>query len=202
MPNEHTDRKLKMTSARKQSGFTLTELMVALIVASIILASVATLCQAMRRGQDAVSAIGRNQMKVRYATALIAGLIRESKWVWLTDTGNVAVWTADADRDSRIDAAEMVFLLNNTAQGKIQILDIPAGTDEFSEAQIQSGLAEGIVSGTSGHRLAALLTGCSSSVFQVQSNRLVILAFNLAEEAGSRDYQICACRRNRMEDGV
>jgi prepilin-type N-terminal cleavage/methylation domain-containing protein len=186
---------------RRQSGFTVAELMVAMIVASIILAAVATLCQAMQRGQDAVARLGQNQMKVRYAAARMAALIRSSRQVWLTDTGKIAVWKTDADDDGRIDAGELVFLHNNTAGGTIQIIDAPGAEGEFSEALVQNGLAEGIVGSANGSRLAALLTGCSSTAFQLQSGRLVILKFSLAEEAGSRDYQICVCRRNRVENG-
>jgi len=63
-------------------GFTLVELLVALVVTSIILAAVATLAYALGTVNDSSNDTAVKQAQLRYATLRISDLIKYSKLVY------------------------------------------------------------------------------------------------------------------------
>ncbi len=65
-----------MRARKKQRGFTLVELLVALMVTSIIFGAVATLAYAVGTAHDASDDTSQKQTYVRFATLRISELIR------------------------------------------------------------------------------------------------------------------------------
>jgi len=104
-----------------RSGFTLIELMVALIVSSVILAAVATLAFAMSSASDATDDTDSKQAQVRYATLRISELIRHCKLVWDTTSSDITIWKADDDGDSKIDSDELMYIQAGQSWDYIQI---------------------------------------------------------------------------------
>ncbi|MCH7559430.1 MAG: prepilin-type N-terminal cleavage/methylation domain-containing protein, partial [Planctomycetes bacterium] len=84
-----------MRDTRYKKGFTLVELLVALVVTGIVLAAVATLAFAMGTANDVADDSSQKQAQVRYATLRISELIRHCKLICGTPGSDVAVWRAD-----------------------------------------------------------------------------------------------------------
>ena len=114
---------MRRTGSRK--GFTLVELMVAMIVTSIIMSAVATLAFAFSTANDASSDTDRKQAQIRYATQRIGELIRHCKLICAVKNGDLVIWRDDntPGGEDKIDPGELVYI--ETDNDRIRILDFP-----------------------------------------------------------------------------
>jgi len=99
-----------MRKTKYKKGFTLVELLVALIVSSVILAAVATIAFAISSANDATDDASRKQAQVRFATFRISELIRQCKLICGTPGYDLAVWQADDNSDGQININELVYI--------------------------------------------------------------------------------------------
>jgi len=99
-----------MRNTRCENGFTLVELLVALVVTSIILAAVATLTYALGSANETSDDTSEKQAQVRYATLRISELIRYCKLICAAPGDDLAVWRADDNADGEINPQELVYL--------------------------------------------------------------------------------------------
>ena len=93
-----------------RKGFTLVELLVALVVTSIVLTAVATLAFAMGTANDASDDTSRKQAEVRFATLRISELIRHCRLICATGGTDLAIWRADDNDDGQININELVYI--------------------------------------------------------------------------------------------
>jgi prepilin-type N-terminal cleavage/methylation domain-containing protein len=124
MPNtmcEIRDTKYEIRNTSYEKGFTLVELLVALIVSSIILAAVATLAFAISSANVSTDDISSKQAKVRFATLKISELIRHCKLIYSTSGSDITIWKEDSDGDNTIDSDEMVYIEAGEDANYIQI---------------------------------------------------------------------------------
>ena len=99
-----------MRYTKRANGFTLVELLMALMVTSIILAAVATLAYAMGSADDAADDTIQKQAHLRYATLRISELIRYCKLICDNNGEYVAVWRADDNDDGLFNIDELVYI--------------------------------------------------------------------------------------------
>ena len=71
----------------KKSGFTLVELMVALLVSSVILSAVATLAYATSSAKEAMDDMGREQAQLRQVSMRLTDLVKRSNRIYQTGFG-------------------------------------------------------------------------------------------------------------------
>jgi len=158
-----------MRNTRYKKGFTLVELLVALIVSSIILAAVATLAFAMSSAKDATDDTDSKQAQVRYATMRISELIRHCKLIWDTAGSDITIWKADADGDNTIDSDEIVYIEAGEDADYIQLREPDIG-------------------------LVVLIPKCSNVQFHFDvsppMSKFLSISFDLIESNVSRHYQI------------
>ena len=76
-----------MGKNRRQHGFTLVELLVALMVSSIVLSAVATLAYATGSAKEATDEMGREQAQLRHVRTRLTDLIKQSNRVYQTGIG-------------------------------------------------------------------------------------------------------------------
>lgn len=83
-------------------GFTLAELLIALIVTGIILAAVAALAYALGTANESSDDTAVKQAQLRYATLRISELIRYSKLVYAASESEIVLWL-DRDGNGELD---------------------------------------------------------------------------------------------------
>jgi len=99
-----------MRNTRYENGFTLVELLMALVVTSIVLAAVATLAYALGTANETSDDTGQKQAQVRYATVRISELIRYSKLVYAASESEIVLWL-DRDRDEELDITDELVVI-------------------------------------------------------------------------------------------
>ena len=176
--------------------------MAALMIGVFVMLAAVTLGSAMTSGNQAVSKMGLNQTMVRYMMVRIPEMIRGARQVWKTDNC-IAVWHEDADNDEKIDYQEVEFLLIDTDEEGDPVLQLVTWTNEtqgtaFEVFESQSDINNAVtafesLAGTLGIKCAGtLLKEYSSMEFNIVSDKLVVIQFELPEETGRRYYEICA----------
>jgi len=152
-----------------RKGFTLVELLVALIVTSIVLAAVATLAFAMGTADDSSNDTAVKQAQLRYATLRISELIRHSKLVCTATANHIELWLADVNEPAYIDV-------------------VPTG-DGYLELQLREGSGEAMI----------LIRQCSNIEFvpdvAAPQTRFVSILFDVEENGVMHNYQISATLR-------
>ena len=179
----------------RQGGFTLIELVMGLLISGIILLAVATLSYAMRQGQEVTDQMLANQSMNRSLSIRIPEMIRNSLAVWQADDGDLVIWTEDANANRHVETSELAYLMINTAGRRIELMTCAGLNVPVTIAQILDGTAESTIKATPIEQIIPLVTRCTNMQFQIQNEKFVIIQFQLTEETGSRDYQVCACVR-------
>jgi prepilin-type N-terminal cleavage/methylation domain-containing protein len=158
-----------MLYKRQQSGFTLAELLTALMVGSIILVAAVTLTDAYASAREQTSELGKNQAVLRYAHARLNDLIHCSNRLESASAAQLDFWT-DINGDGGITSNER--------------FSIKAGAGDDS-----------IVYETSGETVT-IVPECSNIRFVLDQatpdTRLVGIMFDIEVENGTREYQILA----------
>jgi prepilin-type N-terminal cleavage/methylation domain-containing protein len=185
-----------MRDARRKCGFTLVELLVALVVSSLILAAVATLAFALGTANDASDDTSLKQAQVRFATLRIAELIRHCRLICGTPGNDLAVWRADDNGDGRININELVYIERGTEKIYLRLCEFPSSdTSVVSLSDIET-LAPDSYSVTR----VILIPECSNVEFQLDvappRSQFVTISFDLAENNTTRHYQICTGLRS------
>ena len=108
----------------KKSGFTLVELLLALMIASIILSAVVTLASATTAANDATDQMGREQSQLRQVSMRLTDLIRRANRVITADTEGFQLWH-DNNADGLASADELTQVTRGADGDMLTI-----GTDE------------------------------------------------------------------------
>jgi len=189
-----------MQDIQDKSGFTLVELLVALMVMSIVLAAVATLAFAMGLANDASDDTSQKQAQVRYATLKLSDLIKSCKLICGTGENDLAIWRADDNDDGQINPSELVYLEAGQDRNYLQLLDFPSAWSwPVLLSSIQSGTAKEELKLIFEERQTVVLAECSNVEFRLDSavpqSRFVSILFDVAENEVEHQYQINAAVR-------
>ncbi len=184
-----------MRDTRYKKGFTLVELLVALVVTGIVLAAVATLAFAMGTANDVADDSSQKQAQVRYATLRISELIRHCKLICGTPGSDVAVWRADDNGNGQININELVYIERGTSWDYLRLCEFPSSdTSPVNLSDIET-------LSTSGYSVTyvPLVPQCSNVQFSFDAappnSRFVSIAFDVLENDIVRQYQISAALR-------
>lgn len=101
-----------MKAVDKNKGFTLVELMMALIISSIVLAAVVTLAGATTAANDATVQMGRQQGQLRQMSMRLTDLIRRANLVTTAAADGFQLW-----HDKNADGLATVNELTQVARG-------------------------------------------------------------------------------------
>ena len=189
-----------MRDTRYENGFTLVELLVALIVTSIVLAAVATLAFALGSANDATDDTSQKQAQIRYATLRISELIRHCKLICGTPGNDLAVWRADDNDDGQININELVYIERGTGSDYLRLCGFPSSDTSLVNLSDIETLS------TSGYDVTyvRLVPQCSNVQFSFDlappNSRFVSVSFDLLENDTVRHYQISAVLRNWAEN--
>jgi len=179
-----------MRDTRYENGFSLVELLVALVVTGIVLAAVATLAFAMGAANDVADDSSQKQAQVRYATLRISELIRHCKLICGTPGGDVAIWQADDNGNGQININELVYIERGAGGDYLRLCEFPSSdTSPVNLSDIET-------LSTSGYSVTyvPLVPQCSSVQFSLDAappnSRFMSISFDILENGIIRQYQI------------
>jgi len=178
-------------------GFTLVELLAALMVTSIILTAAAVFAHALGVANDVTGDSSQKQSQVRLATLQISELIRHSSLICGATGDDLAIWRADDDSDGQIDPGELVYIESCSGRNYIRLLKFStAGAGSVELSDIQAGLAKSALVSLYDEQIVSLIPQCNSVQFRLDTaapqSRFVSISFNLAENGVARQFQICS----------
>lgn len=181
-----------MRNTKYESGFTLAELLMALIVTGIILGAVATLAYALGTANDAADDTTWKQAQVRYATLRISELIRHCRLVFDETSEGLGVWRADDNGDGQINADEVVYVSKGPGGDCLQFIEF---LDESNPVYSVLGtIIQALLSSGFSEEYTTLIPECSNVQFVTDvsppQSRSVSIFFDLEESGVTHSYQI------------
>jgi len=177
-------------NTRYEKGFTMVELLVALIVSSVILAAVATLAFAMSTANVSTDDTSIKQAQVRFTTLRISELIRHCKLIYAASVSDLAVWRADDDNDAQIDLNEIVYIRKGPDSNYLHLYEFPSSSEgTVSLDTMPAPIGDDI----------RLVPECSNVEFltdaEPPNTKFVSISLDLVENNVVRPYQINAALR-------
>ncbi len=112
-----------MQNTKQIKGFTLVELLIALVITAIVLTAVATLAFAMGTANNVTGDLSLKQAQVRFATLRIQDLIRHSKLICFAGSDDIAIWRADDNNDGNINIDELVYIEAGSDRDHLKICE-------------------------------------------------------------------------------
>jgi prepilin-type N-terminal cleavage/methylation domain-containing protein len=180
-------------------GFTLVELMVALVVTSVILTSIVTLAFAMSSANDATDDTSLKQAQVRYATLRITELIRHCKLVCCATSDDLAIWRADENGNEQININELTYISADSGRDHIRLYECNnVSNPVVSLSEIDSVGTSWWLGFYDNDSYVELIAQCSNVQFCLDNvdvppkSKLVSILFDLVENNVVHQYQINA----------
>lgn len=164
-----------MKNQSNKTGFTLVELMVALLVASVVLGAVATLANATACADEATEQMGREQAQLRNVTMRLTDLIQRANRVISSTTTGFILWH-DIDGDGVPDADELT--------------QVALGTDADSDDHGEDNADTLMIGSTESH------WQCNNVVFKYDvaapATRFIKIWFDMDENGISQTHTVNA----------
>jgi prepilin-type N-terminal cleavage/methylation domain-containing protein len=99
-----------MQIARHTKGFTITELLVGMLITSIVLSAVATFAFALSTASLVSGDTAVKQAQVRQATLRVNDLVGSCRLLCAAPGNDLAIWRADDNADGQINVNELVYI--------------------------------------------------------------------------------------------
>ena len=179
-------------------GFTLVELLVALVITSLILTAVATIAYALSAANDSTDDTAEKQAQVRYVTLRIGELIRHCKLICGVFEGNLALWRADDNGNSQINLNEVIYIEHGS--DGLRLCEFSSlGNSAIKRAHIDSLVSEWWLAYSGSTSYTQLIPEASNVQFEFDepapASRFVSVSFDIVENGVSGHYQINAALR-------
>lgn len=205
----------KHNAASRKDGFTLVELLMAMLVMSIILAAVATMASAMSNANRETKDMGEKQAQIRYTTMRLTELINNASLIVPVSNPRIGfcVWT-DSDEDGQPDGTELVYIevdipiaktsaiyaadstsYKSIGESSIGMLEFTAQNDFFWINSIEIGTARSHCLSYGTSRYTTIIPECSDVQILVDIDRkFASLKFTVTEAGVDHQYEIAATR--------
>lgn len=127
-------KQMLLLRGKKNTGFTLVELTIALMVTAIILSAVGTLANATACADDITKEMGRQQARLRYISMRLTDLIKRANKVTIAADGFELWHRYDANDDGILDEdeGERTQVTYDSDTGEITIID-PDNSDDLED---------------------------------------------------------------------
>ena len=186
------------------NGFTLVELLVALMVSAITLTAVATLAFAMGSANDSSDDTSQKQAQVRFTTVKVSELIRHCKLVVLATPDEIALWRADDNGNNSINLEELVYIDSGANRDYLRLTEfVSMNNPVLPLSQIKPLQFIWWESMGGEARFTDIIPVCSNVQFYFDASvavpthiKLINISFDIFENGASHNYQITASLRN------
>ena len=201
---------MKTHKATRRFGFTLTELLLAIIITGIILTAVASLVFAVGRlwaHNGAQDNVGILQNSVSWR---VGDLVRHSRLVLSVDDRRIGLWASDLDQDGKIDVCELVEIYYDASADHVQRIqyDAPAGThvsdvSVFASSDAWTAVMQPYQQYKHSAVLATGVTGWTvSRDAAAPAARIITVRFTVEEGEIERESTFSATLRSRDTDVI
>lgn len=181
---------------KNRAGFTLAELLVALMVTAIVFTAVASLAYALGSANRSTEDLSKHQMALRCATVRISELVKHSVMAFTTPAGGIALWTGDDNDDGLINGSELVYIETDETGESLRLLDFPGQSQSVTIGEIEAGTAKTDLINNTDERYMTILPQCSNvQLILDPSGTFVNIMFDLTEAGVTSTYQISATLR-------
>ena len=189
-----------MRDTRSKNGFTLVELLVAMVVTGIVLTAVATLAYAMSSANDATDDTSQKQAQIRFATLRISELIRHCKLICCVTSEDIAIWRADDNNDGQININELVYIETGPGQDRLQLCEFASTNNSAISISSIGAISTSWWSAYSNDvSYTKIIPQCSNVQFGFDvsppQSRFVSISFDIVENDIVRQCQVSAALR-------
>ncbi len=196
-----------MRNSSFKKGFTLVELLVALIVTSILLTAVSTLAFALSSANKSTGQMNHIQAQVRITELKLQDILRNCCLVCSTSSDDIAVWLSDKNNDNKINIGELVYIERGSARDHIKICTFPSeNTTEIAISSIRSFSTNWWSAYCTNVKYVELLTGCSNVDYKFDESppfsRFVNISFEIPGSVLVKKYEINTALRSRKSNLV
>ena len=94
----------------QKRGFTIVELLIALMVSFVVLTAAVTIAYALSSAYESTSDMNEKQAHIRYTNLRLSELIRHSKLVCGASSQELVIWRADDNNDNKINVSEIIYI--------------------------------------------------------------------------------------------
>ena len=191
-----------MTYTQNKKGFTLAELLIALVVTSIILTAVSTLAFALSSAKSTTDNTSRIQAQVRMTMLKIQELIRNCNLICSVSDEDIAIWSYDNNNDNKINIDEIIYIECGSDKDHLFFCNFPSNNSSVITLDLIDSVSSQWWSAYSNDiERVRLLPECSNVTFQFdkippQSN-LVCISFDVNENGIIKHYQVNTSIRGR-----
>lgn len=190
-----------MRNSVSTRGFTLVELLVALVVTSVILTAISTLAFALSSANKSTGDINRSQAQVRLATLRVQELIRNCNLICSAGNDDLAVWFSDNNNDNKINIGELAYIEFGSERNHLCLYTFPSlDSSPIDIDSIGAFSTNWWSSYSSDTESVMLLPECSNVDFIFDTlppySKFVNIEFEMAENDITRQYQINAALRS------
>lgn len=195
-------KRSEMRDTRYENGFTLVELLVALVITSIVLTAVATLAFALGTVHESTDDRAEKQAQVRFTTLRISELIRHCKLICSTGSNDLALWRADDNGNGQININELVYIERGSNGDHIRLYECNSASNPvIMLSDIDSVGTSWWLGFYDSETYVGLVPQCANVQFRFDASapqsKFASISFELSENDDVRQYQISACLRGR-----
>ncbi len=186
---------------KNRKALTLTELLIALTVSSVVLAAVAALAYAMGSAQSLSDDTAAVQSRLRFTTARLNELVKNSRLICYAGSEYAVVWKADTNGDNQINPAEIAYIDSGSEKDYLKIIEFtPSKSLEDYNITIKKTTKNWFKKYLEKKCKVSsipLLANCADVSFSVDSktpfSKCLSVSFDLIQNGSARTYQInCA----------
>ena len=198
-----------MYSPRDIKGFTLVELMVALVVTSVILSAVAALAFAMNTSADVGEDTALSQAQYRQAVLWLGDLIGHARLICAAPGDDLVVWRADDNRDNRIDSTEVVYIERGSDASMVRLCEFGANNSyHLTLSELADPDTKSVLISSHARLLTPLIPECSNVSFTCHGDNLgdlltrtnrVMITLDLTENDAVHRYEVDVALRARAD---
>ena len=190
-----------MRDSVSKRGFTLVELLVALVVTSIVLTAISTLAFALSSANKSAGDISESQAHVRFTTLKIQELIRNCNLICSASDNDFAIWLSDKNNDKKININEIAFIEFGSDRNHLQLYTFSSENDSVINIDSINAFTTNWWSLYSiSAESVMLLPECRNIDFHFDTlppnSRFVNIEFEMTENNIVRQYQINAALRS------
>ena len=191
-----------MKSKKYKAGFTLAELLIALMVMSIVLSAVATLAFALDSANDSSSDISQKQAQLRYVTLRFSELIRHCKRICAQPGDDVVIWKSDENGDGQKNVNEIVYIEAGSDRDYLRLCLLYSDDNPtVSTTKLRSLSCKDELKASCDVTYIQMIPQCDNVDFSSHGaggsgTKRLSVSFDLAEDGVWHNYQISAVRRS------